>query len=295
MGDHLDFVLSNLRLADLVAIVKANKGFYDDFVKYLHENGYKTTQEFVNEPSDSKGKRIIAGFLERTSAAELMNGLGNPYANSVARWYFLAWILRDAPTQRLGPLLGEVPGKTIEDRKAYLLNEVRKFVGPLFPDCQSWEWSAISEVMLARLEGSRRALKGGLFEGIVRRCLRAVLKKHDISLSVSEKEVRIHDETYDLRVSGKTQSILMPVKTRETMGGGHASLFTRDIYKSISVAQENGFQCLPIVIAESWGGDLESLKCDYVYIQANPNQVASIEPLLIEKLEALIDLFRHLD
>jgi hypothetical protein len=76
--DQLDFVLSNLRLADLVAIVKTNKGFYDDFVVYLREQGYRTTQEFVNEPSDERGTRIIAGFLERTSRVELMNGLGNP-------------------------------------------------------------------------------------------------------------------------------------------------------------------------------------------------------------------------
>ena len=230
----MDFVLANLRLADLVAIVNLNKAFYEDFVLYLRERGYETTREFVNETSDEKARRVITGFLDRTSEVELLNGLGNPYSNSQARWYFLAWMLRDAPAQRLGPLLNEVPGDTAESRKAYLLNEVRKFVAPLFPDYESWTWPAISEVILARLEGSRRALKGGLFEGIVRTCLRAVLKEHGISLSVGEKEVRIHDETYDVEVSGKTQSILIPVKTRETMGGGHASLFTRDIFKSIS-------------------------------------------------------------
>lgn len=290
----MPFILSNLRLADLVAIVNLNKVFYEDFVAYLCEKGFASTQDFVNETSDDKAKDLIVGFLERTSRVELLNGVGNPYANSQARWYFLAWMLRDAPAQRLGPLLGQVPGATIEARKAYLLNEVRKFVAPLFPGFESWTWPAISEVMLARLEGSRRALKGGLFEGIVRHCLRTVLEEYRIPLSVGDKEVRIHDETYDVKVSGEKESILIPVKTRETMGGGHANLFTRDIHESIRVAQTNGYQCLPIVIAESWGGDLESLKCEYIYIQANPNQVAAIEPLLKEKLRGLIHVFRNL-
>jgi len=291
----LDFVLSNLRLAELVAIVRINRAFYEDFITYLRSSGYKNPQEFVNEKAEDKAIEVISGFLARTSQAELLNGLGNPYPNPQARWYFLAWILRDAPAQRLGPLLGQVPGETLEARKAYLLNEVRKFVAPLFPECESWTWPAISEVMLARLEGSRRALKGGLFEGVVRRCLRAVFKEYGIDLSVGEKEVRIHNETYDVQVSGPRHSILIPVKTRETMGGGHAMLFTRDIGESISVAEANGYTCLPIVIAESWGGDLEALKSEtFIYIQANPNQVAKIEPLLIERLKKHLSLFKEL-
>jgi len=126
--------------------------------------------------------------------------------------------------------------------------------------------------MLARLEGSRRALKGTLFDAIVRRSLKTVFDQQGLSLRVSDTEVRLHGETYDLQVSGRRGSILIPVKTRETMGGGHASLFTRDIHKSISVAEKNGYRCLPIVIAESWGGDLKSLECEtFIYIQANPN------------------------
>lgn len=104
-------------------------------------------------------------------------------------------------------------------------------------------------------------------------------------MEVSRSQVRIEDETYDVQVSGSGGSVLIPVKTRETMGGGHSSLFTRDIYKSIMVATEQGYRCVPIVIAESWEGDLEGLDSDlYIYIQANPNQVGLIEPLLAQKL-----------
>lgn len=149
--------------------------------------------------------------------------------------------------------------------------------------------------MLARLEGSRRSLKGTLFETIVRRSLKEVFDENRIKLEISPREVRILDETYDVQVSGPSRSILIPIKTRETMGGGHAMLFTRDIHKSIAVAEENGYQCLPVVIAESWGGDLKSLKCEnYIYIKVNPNQIKIIEPLLADKLRELIKVFRDL-
>ncbi|GAB4155645.1 MAG: hypothetical protein Fur0021_23160 [Candidatus Promineifilaceae bacterium] len=192
-------------------------------------------------------------------------------------------------------IAGSVPGKTDTERKSYLVNEIRKFVEPLFPDPENWEWSAISEVMLARLEGSRRALKGTIFEEIVRRNLRNLIQQLNLPLQVNESQITINDETYDVAVSGNGGSLLIPVKTRETMGGGHAMLFTRDIYKSILVATESGHKCVPVVIAEAWGGDLENLKSElYIHIQANPNQVAEIEPLLVEKLNDIIPLLNDI-
>jgi hypothetical protein len=290
-----EFVLSNLRLAELVTIVNANKPFFDDFIEYLRDVGYPGIPSFLAEKSDKKALAVILGFLQRTSKVTLLDGVGRPYDNAQARWYFLGWLLRDAPAQRLRPMVDAVPGATTQARQAYLLNEIRKFVGPLFPAEESWGWATVSEVMLARLEGSRRALKGTLFEAIVRRTLKTVLDENRIKVEISPREVRILDETYDVQVSGPRRSILIPIKTRETMGGGHAMLFTRDIHKSIAVAEKNGYQCLPVVIAESWGGDLKSLKCEnYIYIKVNPNQVPIIEPLLADRFRELIGVFRDL-
>ena len=282
----MDFVLHNLRLRELVAIVQENRRFYQDFVGFLEHEGYASVLDFIQEPSDEKATRTISRYLARHSEAKLYDGLLRPYSNSRAKWYFLAWLLRDAATQRLQPLIRTVPGDTPVERRTYLLNEVRRFVAPLFPRAESWEWPAISEVMLSRLEGSRRALKGTLFEALVRRSLEELIESRQLPLQVHRTQVKIDDETYDVQVTGQSGSLLIPVKTRETMGGGHALLFTRDIYKSILVATEKGYTCVPIVIAESWTGDLEALESElYIYIQANPNQVASIEPLLIQKLE----------
>ena len=216
----MDFIIPNLRLAELVAIVNENRQFFEDFLDHIREAGYANPHAFVAEPSDEKALHVIARFLNRSSGAALFDGLGRPYANATARWYFLAWLLRDAPAQRLRPLVEQAPGATMEARRAYLLNEVRKYVAPLFPNNESWSWAAISEVMLARLEGSRRSLKGTLFEAIVRRSVKAVLDENSIDLKISPNEVRILDETYDVQISGPSRSILIPIKTRETMGGG---------------------------------------------------------------------------
>ncbi len=291
----MNFVLQNLRLKELVAIVQENKKFYEDFISFLESEGYSNIRQFIQEPLDDRAVETISRYLKRKSEVKLYDGILRPYSNSKAKWYFLAWLLRDAATQRLQPLLKSIPGKSHVERKAYLINEVRKFVAPLFPHDENWEWSAISEVMLARLEGSRRALKGTLFEQLVRRNIRNVISNHNFSLEVSNKEVRLHDETYDVQVTGARGSILFPVKTRETMGGGHALLFTRDIFKSILVAAENGYTCVPIVIAESWTGDLDALESEtYIYIQANPNQIAEIEPVLSQELEKLVPLLAEI-
>ena len=289
------FIIPNLRLGELVAIVNANKPFFEDFLVYLRESGYTSVRSFITEPSGEAAIAVITGFLQRNSEATLFDGIGRPYDNALARWYFLAWLLRDAPAQRLRPLVNEVPGTTIQAQRAYLLNEIRNYVAPLFPAEENWTWAATSEVMLARLEGSRRALKGTLFEAIVRRSLQKVLLENGIDLTISPREVRINHETYDIQVSGPKRSILIPVKTRETMGGGHAMLFTRDIHKAIAVAEENGCQCLPVVIAEAWGGDLESLKSErFIYIKENPNQVTVLEPLLVDRLREMIPTFQDL-
>ena len=76
------------------------------------------------------------------------------------------------------------------------------------------------------------------------------------------------------------------------MGGGHANLFTRDIHKAISVAQENEDQCIPVVIAESWGGNLDLLACKHViYLPINPNQTEKVEAMLYD---AVTELPTHL-
>lgn len=289
-----DLVLENLRLKELILVVNKNKPFFDEFIGFLNGKGYDDIHSFVSEADESKVKEIVNAYFEAPFTNTLFDGIARPYNESKSKWFFITWVLRDAPQQRLQPIVSSLHGTT-QEKRTWVINKIMRFVSPLLPDKEQWEWPAISEVMLQRLEGSRRALKGGLFEAIVRTQLRELFKRHSLKLKVTDNEIKLNDETYDVEVAGSTEKILMPVKTRETMGGGHALLFTRDIHKSISVAHENGFVCIPVVIAESWAGNLDDLPCEsYIYIPINPNQVDKINPLLEARLEELVSVFSNI-
>jgi hypothetical protein len=286
----------NIRLKELAIITNLNKPFFDDFISFLRTEGYAGLYEFVIEQDSSKAKETLKKYLDRRipSNLKLYDGIARPYSEDKAKWLLLGWIFRDAPVQRLEGFLKNLSG-TLNERRAELLNQVRQYTSGILPERERWDWLPIFEVMIDRLEGSRRSIKGNLFEEIVRRSLSEILEKNGINLSIDKTQIKLGGETYDIKVSGVQDTILIPVKTRETMGGGHASLFTRDIHKAISVANESGYNCIPIVIAESWTGDLTTLNCqEFVYINKNPNQVNEVEPLLIQEFERLIHVFRAL-
>lgn len=287
-----ELVVENLRLKELILVVNKNKPFFDEFVEFLKRHKYENVLAFVSESNERKMNEVLNDYFSNEFRNCLYDGIARPYDQSKSKWFFITWLLRDAPQQRLQPIVSSIKEGSTNQKRIFVINKIMQFVAPLMPEKEQWEWHAIAEVMLQRLEGSRRALKGGLFEAIVRDQLAKLFKSQSLRLQVTNQEVILNDETYDIEVIGKNGKILMPVKTRETMGGGHAHLFTRDIHKSISVAHKNGLNCIPIVIAESWSGNLDGLSCDnYIYIPVNPNQVEKINPLLELKLQELITVF----
>lgn len=287
-----ELVIENLRLKELILVVNKNRPFFDEFVEFVKHHGYENVLAFISEPNENKMEAVLNDYFVTEFANCLYDGIARPYDQRKSKWFFITWLLRDAPQQRLQPIVSSLEKGSTTQKRIWVIHRIMQFVAPLMPEKEQWEWHAIAEVMLQRLEGSRRALKGGLFEAIVRSQLTELFKSKKLKLLVTNQEVMLNDETYDVEVVGKNGKILMPVKTRETMGGGHALLFTRDIHKSISVARENGFNCIPVVIAESWGGNLDGLSCDnYIYIPVNPNQVEKINPLLEAKLQELVLVF----
>ncbi|MDB2439479.1 hypothetical protein N9W89_12255 [Hellea sp.] len=286
----------NLRLGELAAVADLNKHFYDDFVSYLKNNGYSSVFDFIKEKNNERSEAVILQYFIRELPEEvfLHDGIARPYKTNRAKWLFMGWLLRDAPAQRLQPMVSSMEADSVTARKAKLLSVVKETLIDHFPTEDYWTWYTFREVMIDRLEGSRRALKGTLFEAIVRRNLERVFKENKLPIEISKVELSLDGETYDVAVSGAGGRVLIPVKTRETMGGGHALLFTRDIHKSISVASNAGVVCLPIVIAESWSGNLSTLECDeFVYIDLNPNQIGQVEPKLYDMLSGLSGFFKE--
>ena len=288
-------VVENLRLKELLIVVELNKPFYEEFLTFIKLNGYENIRSLIEETDVLQLEKVLNSYFSSDFKNTLFDGIGRPYPDTKSKWFFITWILRDAATQRLAPIVSRTSGRNITEKRIKVICKILAFVEPLLPNKEQWEWPAIAEIMLQRLEGSRRALKGGLFEAIVREKLKVLFKKYNLKITVTNKEVRLNDETYDIELIGRHKKILMPVKTRETMGGGHALLFTRDIHKAIDVAEKNGFSCIPVVIAESWAGNLNELNCvNYIYIQENPNQLDKINPKLDEELELLISTFAEI-
>jgi hypothetical protein len=56
----MGFLLENIRLRELVAIVNENREFYDDFVVFLIEEGYGGIHEWT---ADAKALSAVHEFL----------------------------------------------------------------------------------------------------------------------------------------------------------------------------------------------------------------------------------------
>jgi hypothetical protein len=293
----MTFIVENLRLKELAIVAEQNKSAFNDFIRHLIQFKYASLHEFVIHDDELRAEETIRSYLTTPFPVGvcMLDGIARPYQPAKAKWLMLGWIFRDAPEQRLRPMISSMPGANSGNKQAYLLNKLRSFAADIFPDETRWSWTAISEVFIDRLEGSRRAIKGTLFEAIVRRNLLAIFTQENLPLEISETEIKLNNETYDVSVTGLGGQILIPVKTRETMGGGHALLFTRDIHKSITVAQNAGFDCIPIIIAESWAGNLAELTCkDHIYLNMNPNQIRQVEPALFSELFKRLHAFREI-
>ncbi|BAZ87196.1 hypothetical protein [Dolichospermum compactum] len=287
----------NIRLKELAIIANSNKLFFDDFINFIQSESYRNLHEFVTEKDSSKAQQVLLKYLQRKVANDLnlYDGIARPYPQSKAKWLFLGWIFRDAPIQRLQNILKNIDG-TANERKATLLNHVREYVSAILPEPERWEWFPICEVIMERLEGSRRAIKGNLFEAIIRTNLQEIFKTNKIKLVIGETQIKLGGETYDVTIMGEKGTILIPVKTRETTGGGHALLFTRDINQAIEKARNDGYKCIPIIIAEAWKIDFDSLKSpEFIHIDKNPNQIIEVEQLLNYKLKEILHIFQSIE
>jgi len=289
------FAYENIRLNELAAIADLNKNFYDYFVEFLSKNGYLSLYEFIICDNEIKTFNVIEKYLSHKIGDKvfLYDGIARKYTEDKAKWLFLGWVLRDAPQQRLLPMVSSVEGISTTEKKSKILSIVKKGLRQSYSEPGHWTWFTTREVMIDRLEGSRRAIKGTLFEAIVRRVLSEEFEKNGLKIDIPVSEIKLQGETYDVSLKGNRASILMPVKTRETMGGGHALLFSRDIHKSISAAIDNGYLCVPVIIAESWGADISALNTEHsIYINKNPNQVANVEVMLRQKIIDLLPYFK---
>lgn len=134
---------------------------------------------------------------------------------------------------------------------------------------RSFDWQAVREVVLDRLEDSRRSISGHHVETYVRTSLITALQYYYSvhgnygkyrKVEIADKQIKIGRHTVDVsadlipRSGGDPVKLLIPVKARETEGGGHSHLFSRDIMTAISDLQQEAGNChiVAVIVAENW-------------------------------------------
>jgi hypothetical protein len=266
--------ITHYRLIELAKLADQAKPFYDWVERQAKKvtGSHKTLHEILLSCSKTDLQNIITGCYtdKQDEKPFLFDGIGRVYPHNKACFYFFAWIIRDAPQQRLSPLISRMR-KADNVSKMYaetdtlveLIFEYRSIV-------KSFEWLIMREIIIDRLEGSRRSISGHHIEANVRAGLITALQHYYTvygnygrfkKVEIAKKQLKIGRHTIDVsaeltaKQDGKKTRLLIPVKTRETEGGGHSHLFTRDIINAISGIKTEiatTYHIVVIIVAENW-------------------------------------------
>lgn len=117
-----------------------------------------------------------------------------------------------------------------------------------------------------------------------------------------DKQVSIGNETYDVSVNliasdgVSIQRILIPIKTRETEGGGHAHLFTRDIKSAMNIAKSANPDdyLIAVIVAKNWSArekeNIRKMVDHAVIFDLSPNEFSEFTDEEQAKLDEFIAL-----
>lgn len=306
--------IAHYRLIELAKLADQAKPFYDWVEKHAKRvtGSHKLLSEIILTCTRAELHEIIqACYADQPDTRPLLfDGIGRVYPHKKACFYFFAWMIRDAPQQRLSPLvarmqkLDDCSRLTAEtDTLVELILEYRLLV-------RTFEWIAVREVVMDRLEGSRRSISGHYLEAHVRTALITAIQ-HFYSIYdnygefkevvIANSQINIGRHTVDVSAKLLPKSgdavtqLLIPVKTRETEGGGHAHLFTRDVITAISDINAAVSNChiVVVIIAQNWSArELENIahQIDQVFhFNMSPNSFVGFDDESQYKLNRYVE------
>jgi len=313
--------VAHYRLVELSNLADQAKPFYDWIERVAKQvTGYnKGLSEILFASNKVQIKQIISACYlnEQEEKPLLFDGIGRVYEHTKACFYFFAWMIRDAPQQRLSPLisrmqkLDKLKKITAEtDTLIELIYEYRDIV-------KTFEWQTIREIIIDRLEGSRRSISGHKIEASVRTSFVASVQHYYSiynnygkfrKIEFADKQIKIGRHTVDISAKlisknrNDVENILIPVKTRETEGGGHSHLFTRDIMSAITDIKNDvkNHHLVVVIIAENWSPE-ELVTIDETidiifHFNMNPNKFIGFDDKSQQKLNKYIEsLFEKKD
>ncbi len=266
--------ISHIRLVDLTRLADQAKPFYEWVgTKFQETLLIDDSLEQIIRSADAQEIRLgIEACYQVNTKLDLpflFDGIGRTYPHSKACYYFFSWVIRDAPQQRLAPLIQRISKNATKPRIEVEIEVLTALIIEYRKNVKTFSWETVREVIIDRLEGSRRSIKGHEKETVVCTALIVAIQSYYENnksygvfsgVEIPNNQVIIENESYDvsanlLDASGTIACrILMPIKTRETEGGGHSHLFTRDILSAINAAKKNSPRdyLIVVIVAKNW-------------------------------------------
>lgn len=289
--------ITHYRLIELSRLADQAKPFYDWIEQRARRvtGSYRSLSEILQAATSQELKETIRSCYQETNDSRpmLFDGIGRAYPHAKACFYFFAWMIRDAPQQRLSPLIIRMQKA---DHVAKLDAEIDTLVA-LFDEyrslVRSFEWETMREIIMDRLEGSRRSISGHRIEAYVRTSLATAIQYYFAvhgnyglfsRVEIADKQIKIGGHTVDVSAvlvplgGNRSVRLLMPVKTRETEGGGHSHLFTRDLITAIAGFDDSSEvrRVAVVIIARNWSPseiDTMNAKIDVIFhFDMSPNE-----------------------
>lgn len=311
-----DVDFNHLRLLDLTKLADQAEPFYKWVERkfQIHTHCGNSLDLIIKKSTKDEIKSAILSCYYDKNISEipkLFDGGGIPYKHKKACFFFFSWLARDAATQRLTPLIANVMRSQHHSLiRVEMEAEILSRLLFIYKDnVKFFDWCVFREIALNRLEGSRRAKKGSELESYVRTALTEAFSYYFktrgnygkyIDFEILDKPLKVNNRTYDvvasLRGFDKQERLLiMPVKTRETQGGGHAHLFSRDIEqanKDVLISYPTA--CIAsVIIAQNWSQDeinIHSANYDGIfYFNQNPNSFSGFDELNQRRLNFLVE------
>ncbi len=306
--------ISHYRLVELAKLANQAKPFYDWIEKHAKRlsGSHKNLGEILLEAKRPLIRKIIETCYNDPNDEKpfLFDGIGRVYPHGKACFYFFAWIIRDAPQQRLAPLISRMQKEDAVTKPTAELDTLAGLIFEYKALVRTFEWAAIREIVIDRLEGSRRSISGHNLEAQVRTALVTAFQNYYAiynnygnfrRVEIANKQIKIGDHTVDVsanltsKADGKVLPILIPVKTRETEGGGHSHIFSRDIVAAITDIKKElpNYRIIVVIIAENWSArEITSItdQIDAIFhFNMSPNKFTGFDDSAQIKLNKLVE------
>lgn len=293
--------ISHVRLVELSKLADQAKPFYD-WVERRAKNVMKNSSSFEdNIMIMTKGQiaQVIKDCYtdESSKVPMLFDGVGRSYPHKKACFYFLSWIIRDAPQQRLSPLISKMTKQNKDLKKIEAeIDSLAALYVEYRTNAKNFKWESIREVVIDRLEGSRRSISGHLLESNIRASIATAFQNYYAinmdygiydNIFINNKQISIGSDTIDVSArlikDESTNYLYIPVKSRETEGGGHSHLFSRDVIAAVNNIKINvpKAHIAVVIVATNWSNsEIESILKDIdivFHFDMNPNELTILD------------------